>query len=90
MALDGGEDGLDFYRLIANDGCPRLRPGGKVMVEIGDGQAEAIKSVFEAQMCIVESITPDYNGRQRFVTVARPHLVGDARRILHDQTDVTT
>src|SRR5258705_3570557 len=37
QALDGGMDGLDFYRQLASEVRARLRPGGKIMVEFGDG-----------------------------------------------------
>ncbi len=38
-ALDGGVDGMDFYRLMASQAAMFLKPGGKVMLEFGDGQA---------------------------------------------------
>ena len=40
-ALDGGADGLDFYRRLATEAKPFLKPDGKIMLEFGDGQAEA-------------------------------------------------
>ena len=46
-ALDGGADGLDFYRKLAAEAKPFLKPGGKIMLEFGDGQAEAIRKIFE-------------------------------------------
>ena len=42
LALDGGEDGLHFYRAILAQAPHFLAPGGWLMVEIGDGQAEAL------------------------------------------------
>ena len=39
MALDGGEDGLDFYRAIAAKWKPALRLGGSLLFEVGIGQA---------------------------------------------------
>ena len=38
-ALDGGADGLDFYRRLAAEAAAFLKPGGRVMLEFGDGQA---------------------------------------------------
>ena len=48
-ALDGGEDGLNFYRIIIKYTPRLLRTGACLMMEFGDGQAEAIKKLFEAQ-----------------------------------------
>ena len=36
LALDGGEDGLHFYKLLAAQGQSRLKPGGKLMAEFGN------------------------------------------------------
>ncbi|NCB51237.1 MAG: peptide chain release factor N(5)-glutamine methyltransferase [Clostridia bacterium] len=44
-ALDGGEDGLDFYRVILKNWKSVLRPGGKLMFEVGEDQAEAVKNM---------------------------------------------
>lgn len=41
-ALDGGPDGLDFYRIFATEAPIFLKPTGKLIVEFGDGQASAI------------------------------------------------
>lgn len=45
-ALDGGPDGLDFYRIIVPAGPEHLNPGGWLMVELGIGQAEAVLRMF--------------------------------------------
>ncbi len=44
-ALDGGMDGLDFYRLIFKHALLFLRPVGKIMLEIGYDQANKVKSI---------------------------------------------
>jgi release factor glutamine methyltransferase len=69
-ALDGGPDGLEFYRLLAAEAAPRLKPGGKLMVEFGDGQAESIRALFEQQNWIVEALLADYTQRLR-ILIAR-------------------
>jgi release factor glutamine methyltransferase len=46
LALDGGEDGLDFYRAIAVDVRRLLADGGRLIVELGAGQEPAVRSIF--------------------------------------------
>lgn len=46
MALDGGEDGLMFYRAIADIWLPRLKNGGLLLAECGEDQAEDIEQIF--------------------------------------------
>jgi release factor glutamine methyltransferase len=66
-ALDGGADGLDFYRLIASRAAAFLKPGGKVMLELGDGQAEAVRKIFETEKWVVEAVKEDYSHRPRIL-----------------------
>jgi release factor glutamine methyltransferase len=68
-ALDGGPDGLNFYRQIAAESRPFLKPDGKIMLEFGDGQAPSIREIFESQKWIVEAIIEDYNQRPRILIV---------------------
>src|SRR6185295_2683266 len=70
-ALDGGVDGLDFYRTLAAQAGEFLKPGGRVMVEFGDGQADEIKKIFESQKWIVEAVRDDYSQRQRILIARR-------------------
>ncbi len=42
IALDGGEDGLDFYRKIVSQASGYLRQGGWLLLEIGQGQGTAV------------------------------------------------
>ena len=48
-ALDGGVDGLDFYRAIADQGRSFLLPEGRLLMEFGDGQLPALKDIFESR-----------------------------------------
>jgi release factor glutamine methyltransferase len=71
-ALDGGTDGLGFYRRFAAEARPFLKSGGKLMLEFGDGQAQAIREIFEAQNWIVEAVHADYTQRERiFIAISR-------------------
>ena len=49
-ALDGGADGLDYYRTIAAAVPALLKPAGVVVVELGAGQAEAVAALFAAEL----------------------------------------
>ena len=49
MALDGGEDGLDFYRSISEKWKDALVPGGRLYFEVGIGQADAVLRIMRAQ-----------------------------------------
>jgi release factor glutamine methyltransferase len=66
-ALDGGADGLDFYRRISVEAKPFLKTDGKIMLEFGDGQADAIKKIFENEKWIVEAVKEDYSQRARIL-----------------------
>ena len=46
MALDGGEDGYDFYRVIASDWIQRIKNGGAIAVECAEDQTEYIADLF--------------------------------------------
>lgn len=47
MALDGGEDGLKFYRAVAKKWKAALKPGGKLIFEVGYDQAQAVRDIME-------------------------------------------
>ncbi len=65
MALDGGEDGLHFYRIIADGAAAHLKKGGTLMVEVGYDQAEDVKKLFTGLgKC---RIIKDLDGKDRIV-----------------------
>jgi release factor glutamine methyltransferase len=70
QALDGGQDGLAFYRRFAAEALPFLRPGGKAMLEFGDGQAESLRQILQSQNWIVERIIEDYTHRPRILVAS--------------------
>ncbi len=49
MALDGGNDGLDFYRSITQKWKEALCPGGKLLFELGIGQADAVLRLMRSE-----------------------------------------
>ncbi len=69
MALDGGADGLDFYRRIAAGARDHLEPGGALMVEVGNGQAGAVAAIFRAAELGEISVVHDLAGIERVVRV---------------------
>lgn len=70
VALDGGPDGLDFYRRIAAEAGAFLRPRGRAMLELNDNGAPSVGKIFEHEGWKVEAIEPDYNQFQR-IFIAR-------------------
>ena len=67
MALDGGEDGLDFYRFIAAKWKSALRLGGTLTFEVGYDQAEAVQQILLENGFENITITPDTQGILRVV-----------------------
>ena len=70
MALDGGEDGLTFYRCFASCWKSKLKEDGCFAFECGEGQGSRIASLFE-DVGFHSTITYDFNGFDRFVIVSR-------------------
>ena len=68
MALDGGADGLDFYRALKEQWLPRLAPGGLLACECGEGQAGDIAAMFAPYETSIEK---DFNGIARVVIARR-------------------
>ena len=66
LSLDGGDDGLDFYRIIAENAPTLLKNGGMLVLEIGEGQANAVKKLLSANFKNI-NIIKDYNNIQRIV-----------------------
>ncbi len=66
MALDGGEDGLVFYRALANSWLPFLKEGALVGVECGETQARDVAALFASRGFTTE-ICRDFSETERFV-----------------------
>ena len=68
IALDGGADGLDFYRRIARSAPDHLAPGGAIFLEVGAGEAPAVLALLSAALPGGEAGTvKDLNGIERVV-----------------------
>ena len=68
MALDGGADGLMFYRAIMAHWLPLLKDGGLLAVEIGQGQEQDVAALFAAAGLQNVTATPDLSGILRVVS----------------------
>ncbi len=72
QALVGGEDGLCFYREIIKDSTDWLRPGGYLVIEIGETQANAIKKLMKNELNYEEiEIIKDLQGKERIISARR-------------------
>lgn len=71
-ALDGGSDGLDFYRRIIEGARHHLTPGGCILFEIGYDQAEAVTELFESRGYRDIETVKDYSGNDRVVKARLP------------------
>ena len=68
IALDGGEDGLAFYRRILRGIGAYLKPGGMLFLEIGYDQGEEVGRLLEGQGFLEVGVTKDYGGLDRVVS----------------------
>ena len=67
IALDGGEDGLDFYRKITREATEHLYSGGMLFFEIGYDQGEAVKLLMEEEGYEEVTVSQDLAGLDRVV-----------------------
>ena len=67
LALHGGDDGLVFYRSIAENFKKALKPGGYLCFEFGMGQGDAVCEILEMNGYTILERTRDYNGVERAV-----------------------
>ena len=67
LALFGGEDGLNFYRSIAENFTPALKPGGFLCLEFGDDQGDDVCRILEENGYTILERSRDYNDRERAV-----------------------
>ena len=68
VALDGGPDGLDFYRRIAADIGKHIARGGMLIMECGENQAQDIIKIFQNETrCDFAMVVKDFSGVERIV-----------------------
>lgn len=72
LALDGGPDGLDAYRRIAGPALAALKVGGRIILEVGWRQSEAVVAILRATGFHASKIVPDLAGNPRVVTALKP------------------
>ena len=66
-ALDGGDDGLMFYRQILSQAPQYIFPDGYILLEVGLGQSQPVCHIAETHGFISEGVIADYGGIERVV-----------------------
>jgi release factor glutamine methyltransferase len=72
LALDGGTDGLDFYRRIADEAAKVLKPEGLLMLELGFGEAEPVSALLAAEGFTEIAVRNDFSGIPRMLSAHSP------------------
>lgn len=72
IALDGGQFGLASIQTLAQGVREHMVPGGKLLLEIGDRQAEAVTASLDAAGLEIEQVRRDLAGKERFVIARCP------------------
>jgi len=72
IALNGGKDGLGFYRDIAKESRRYLKKGGSILLEIGFGQREAVTAIFNITGKFkIDKIVKDFSGIERVIQISQ-------------------
>jgi len=70
VALNGGKDGLGFYRVIAKEAHRYLEKGGSVLLEMGFGQKQAVEDIFSSSNIFeIYKIIRDFSGIERAIWI---------------------
>jgi len=72
LALSGGSDGLDFYRIIPRLYIGQILPGGWFCLEIGSGQSKQVVKILEECGCTDIFVRDDYSGIPRVACARKP------------------
>ena len=76
IALNGGKDGLDFYRQIISQSLIYLKEKGYLILEIGDGQKESIVDLMKKEGFYSVEVVRDYSGIERIILAQKSILKG--------------
>lgn len=76
ISLNGGKNGLDFYKNIANNAYKYLKPEGYVLVEIGFNQAKQVSKLFQNDYENIKVLN-DYSGKQRVIIAKTKRINND-------------
>lgn len=68
IALDGGDDGLEFYRRLSQEVTRYITRGGMLMLEVGEGQASDVLKMFEKREYAM--VVKDFQGVERILKIA--------------------
>ena len=72
IALDGMEDGLHFYRILAKEGKHHLKKGGRLYLEIGHDQGESVPGILRAEGFTQIEVRKDLAGHDRCIRAVFP------------------
>jgi release factor glutamine methyltransferase len=72
LALNGGEDGLEPYRVLLSETAPHLRPGGLLALELDSRRAGTVHSMALAAGWPDARVMPDAFGRDRYLLATKP------------------
>ena len=75
LALDGGTDGLDFYRLFTEHYAVVLHPGGWLVLEIGCAQADEVLALGSRYGWQYGRCCKDYGGNDRVIVLQKPEKI---------------
>ncbi len=74
LALDGGESGLDYYKILAEQSVSHLKENGVILIEIGIHQAQDVKNIFSKYYKNIKVIK-DYNDIERVVIATNGEIL---------------
>jgi len=72
LALFGGDDGLEIYRMLIPEGFRRLVSGGYMLLELGAGQAGDVKRIAARAGFVTETVVQDLQGIPRCLAARKP------------------
>jgi len=83
LALDGGSDGLAFYRILAKQAPKHLVKNGLLVLEIGYNQGDSVKALLESEFDV--EVMKDYGGNDRIVIATKKSVKVTKQGVKHDR-----